>query len=288
MRLWQIVILNLFGLGLIDSLAAQQPNSFSERRAAAQMFHQQSQQRSGIIVPMYVYPANIHRNAEYNRLIEIKRRYEIVPIWVIVNPASGPGKEVDANYTKAIDRLKGAGCVVLGYVSTRYGERPKSDVERDVDRWETMYPATQGIFFDEMLYKDTPDAVQQQLHFNEYAHDQGFWPTVANPGTDTPGRFFAKNAADVFVVHEGSDWPTETRLHGDYFGGYSDFPPWTRSVLVHSMKELDTDRVSMMRKYARWFYVTERPFRPDDPQAQNPWDRLSQHMEALAKELATK
>ena len=25
-----------------------------------------------------------------------------MPIWVIVNPASGPGRQVDANYTKAM------------------------------------------------------------------------------------------------------------------------------------------------------------------------------------------
>jgi hypothetical protein len=43
---------------------------------------------------------------------------------VVVNPASGPGKAADANYTKAIDRLRGAGCVVLGYVTTNYGKRP--------------------------------------------------------------------------------------------------------------------------------------------------------------------
>src|SRR5262245_25712748 len=72
-----------------------------------QEFHARAQQRTGIIVPMYVYPANVHQNIEYNRLLDIKRRHETVPTWVIVNPSSGPGERVDPNYTKAIDRLQG-------------------------------------------------------------------------------------------------------------------------------------------------------------------------------------
>ena len=56
--------------------------------------------------------------------------YREVPFWVIVNPASGPGEAVDANYTKAIDRLIGAGCVVLGYVPTDYGRAPFEQVEK--------------------------------------------------------------------------------------------------------------------------------------------------------------
>ena len=110
-----------------------------------------------------------------------------MPFWVIVNPDSGPGPEVDANYTKAIDRLQGAGCLVLGYVTTSYGKRSASDVHTDIDRWGKLYPRTQGIFFDEMIYEDTEAAAQQQVKLNRYAHEQDYWPTVANPGTDTPG-----------------------------------------------------------------------------------------------------
>ena len=83
-----------------------------------------------MLVPLYVYPADVHTNPAYNRLMDLKRRYETVPMWVIVNPASGPGERVDANYTKAIDRLRGAGCVVLGYVTTSYGKRTRPRCRR--------------------------------------------------------------------------------------------------------------------------------------------------------------
>lgn len=264
--------------------AADEPNA-AARRERAQQFHLRAQERTGVLVPLYVYPADIHTNPVYNRLIDVKRRYETVPFWVIVNPASGPGNQVDANYTKAIDRLQGAGCVVLGYVTTSYGKRPAADVHADIDRWLKMYPRTQGIFFDEMIYEDTEAAAKYQAALNRYAREAGCWPTVANPGAETPGRYFAADAADVIVVHEGNDWPDETRLKGDYFGGYSDYPPFTRAVLVYSQSKFDPRALQMVRRHARWVYVTDDRYVPNDPQADNPWDTLSKHVDAVCEQL---
>ena len=38
----------------------------------------------------------------------------------IVNPASGPGKRVDANYTKVLEQAKKSKVTLIGYVSTKY------------------------------------------------------------------------------------------------------------------------------------------------------------------------
>src|SRR5436190_7069951 len=203
-----IVLLLILEIFARTAPAADEPNA-AARRERAQQFHLRAQERTGLLVPLYVYPADIHTNRVYNRLIDIKRRYATVPFWVIVNPASGPGNAIDANYTKAIDRLQGAGCVVLGYVTTSYGKRPAADVHADIDRWLKMYPRTQGIFFDEMIYEDTEAAAKYQAALNRYAREAGCWPTVANPGAETPGRYFAADAADVIVVHEGNEWPDE-------------------------------------------------------------------------------
>jgi hypothetical protein len=233
---------------------------------------------------MYVYPDNVEKNPAYQRLADLKRRHESVPMWVIVNPASGPGKRVDANYTRAIDRLRGAGCVVLGYVTTSHGKRTEAQVKKDIDQWLELYPRCHGIFFDEMRNEDTEAAVAYQAALNRYAHDAGCWPTVANPGTDTPGRYFGI-AADVIVVHEGGDWPKEERLKGDHPGGYVDHPPFTRAVLVHSQPKLDLSLLRMVRQHARWVYLTEGLLRPGDPAAANPWDRVSRHLEAICEQL---
>lgn len=266
--------------------AADGPEDPAARRERAEEFHVLSQQRTGLLVPLYAYPADVHTNPTYNRLIALKRRHEAVPVWVILNPASGPGEKADGNYAKAVDRLVGAGCVVLGYVSTGYGKVPAADVTRDVDRWRELYPRVHGVFFDEMNYEDTPEASAGQVALTRHAAAVGFWPTVANPGADTPGRYFTSAAADVIVVHEGPTWPEEPRLAGDYFGGYADHPPSTRAVLVHSQAELDRAAVRAARRHVRWVYATDAPFRPGDPAAANPWDRLPGHLDELFEELA--
>ena len=276
-----------FMMGLLAPVLAQQdPSTVRAIENRARAFEQSGQQRTGILAPLYVYPADIHTNPVYNRLIDLKRRYETIPFRVIVNPASGPGKQIDANYTKAIDRLLGAGCVVLGYVPTDYGKRAYGDVQKDIEAWRTLYPRVQGIFFDEMVYEDNQASVEIQARFNKIARSNGFWPTIANPGTDTPGRYFEADTADVIIVHETETWPTETKLKGDYFGGYSDYPPWTRGVLVHSQPQLDRQRLAMTRKYARWVYITDDVYRINDPKADNPWDTLSTHMELMCELLA--
>ena len=251
-----------------------------------QRFNQQASQKMGLLIPLYIYPANIHTNADYNRVMELKRQYSEVPFWVIVNPASGPGTEVDANYTKAIDRLIGAGCVVLGYVPTNYGKIPEKEVQRDLDAWRRMYPRVHGVFFDEMIYEDTDVAVNHQKQLNSIAHGMGYWPTVGNPGTSTPGRYFANEAADVIVVHEADHSPAEAQLHGDYFGGYSDFPPTTRATLMYSQTKCDPDAIKMARRYSRWIYVTQDTYKINDPKHPNPWDDLSIHLETMCRVLA--
>jgi len=254
-----------------------------QRIEQSQRFHDFSQQPTGLLIPLYVYPANIHTNEAYNRLIELKKDHPRVPVWAILNPGSGPGKQVDANYTKAIDRLRGAGIVCLGYVSTEYGKRAVADVQRDLDTWHKFYPKIQGVFFDEMQYDDTPAAAARQKQFREQATSRGYWPTVANPGAPTPERYFAEEVADVIVVHEGTDYPTEEVLKGDYFGGNADFPPWMRAALVHSRPTFEQEEFGVIKKYTRWVYVTDDVLR--NPKADNPWDKLTSYLEQLFADL---
>jgi hypothetical protein len=258
----------------------------ARRRQESQQFHLRAQERTGVLIPMYIYPSDIHKNAAYNRLMELKRRYKTVSMWVVLNCASGPGNQTDGNYTKAIDRLRGAGCMVLGYVATSYAKRSQADVRKDIDQWLKLYPRIQGIFFDEMIYEDTEAGARYQTALTQYAHDAGCWPTVANPGADTPGRYFAAEAADVILIHEGNSWPAEERLKGDYFGGYADYPPFTRGVLLHSQAKLDQASLRMASKYVRWVYVTDAIYKPGNAATANPWNRLSKHLEELCAQLA--
>ncbi len=270
-----------------SSFAEAQDNRGEQKTSVAtsQLFHARASQKAGLLIPLYIYPENVHTNDSWNRVMDLKRTYAEVPFWVIVNPASGPGNAVDANYTKGIDRLIGAGCVVLGYVSTSYGKRDASMVQEDLATWRKLYPRVHGVFFDEMVYDDKASGVDHQVRLNEMAHVMGYWPTVGNPGTDTPGRYFADNAADVIVIHEAKEWPTEQKLHGNYFGGYSDYPPFTRATLMYGQNKLDAKTVQATIRHARWIYVTQDTYFPNDAANPNPWDELSVHLEDLCRVL---
>lgn len=240
-----------------------------------------AQQPTGLLIPLYLYPADIYTNKTFNRLIELKLAHPQVPVCVILDPDNGPGKQADANYKYAARRLRGAGCVILGYVSTAYAKQPLEQVMADTDRWREFYDAIDGIFLDEQAY----DADEAHLVYYEkatqHAHKQGYWPVFANPGTNQIEPYFQRATADVIVVHENENYPDAKTLRGDYFGGHADYPPYRRASLVHSMAKLNEAQVQTMARYTRWIYVTDDMYKANTPGAENPWDSLSSHTQKL-------
>jgi hypothetical protein len=67
---------------------------------------------------------------------------------VIINPASGPGASTDPQYAQVIAQARAAGIIVLGYVSTSYGQRPEADVIADVNGYYNLYSLS-GIYLAE-------------------------------------------------------------------------------------------------------------------------------------------
>jgi hypothetical protein len=67
---------------------------------------------------------------------------------VIINPASGPGTSTDPQYAQVIAQARAAGIIVLGYVSTSYGQRPEADVVADINSYYDLYSLS-GIYLAE-------------------------------------------------------------------------------------------------------------------------------------------
>jgi hypothetical protein len=67
---------------------------------------------------------------------------------VIINPASGPGTSTDPGYAQVIAQARAAGIIVLGYVSTSYGQRPEADVIADINKYYDLYSMS-GIYLAE-------------------------------------------------------------------------------------------------------------------------------------------
>src|SRR5262245_25171375 len=146
-----------------------------------------------LLVPAYFYPAG-KGDEEWDKLIAAAHR---VPIVAIVNPASGPGKLADPNYEKLLARAKEAKRLTLiGYVTTSYAKRPAEDVQADVDQWLKLYPAIQGIFFDEQA--SGAEQVQYQTRLYEHVRKtRKLKLVITNPGTTCDEGFVAKPATDA-------------------------------------------------------------------------------------------
>ncbi|VDC03830.1 unnamed protein product [Peniophora sp. CBMAI 1063] len=142
--------------------------------------------------------------AQYDPIVSQAQAHPNVDFYTIINPDNGPLSTSDLypNYATCIPELKNAGTnsFVLGYVSTKNGNRAVSDVEADIDTyasWSTSYRPT-GIFFDEV--PDGAKKVSQYASYATYARDAGFNFIVFNPGTTANSGYFSP--ADLVVTFE--------------------------------------------------------------------------------------
>lgn len=233
---------------------------------------------TGIIIPFYIYPSSIYTNTDYNNLIELKKKYHDVPLIVVLNPSSGPGSVADGNYTAAIQRLRGAGITVIGYVSTNYTVNSIASVKSDIDDWVTLYPDIQGIFFDEMTNDADDTHVDYYAELTVYCHyDKNLYPTVGNPGANQLERYFTTLTSDIILIHENSTIPTIADIKGDFDGGHSDFEYMKRGAILYNQSDLPWTSADVsageaymeeLRKYLGWLYFT-------DDNLPNPYDTYS-------------
>jgi Spherulation-specific family 4 len=217
--------------------------------------------RLRLLVPAYFYPVRDGLK-DWQRLSDAAVD---VPIVAIVNPASGPGKKVDATYQDVLAKARKAGVTLIGYVSTSYAKRPAADVKADVDRWVEFYPNIQGIFFDEQTSR--ADKVDYYADLAQHARgkiDKAL--IVANPGTVCASEYLTKPTADVVCVFE----------HHTEFDKFK-LPTWAEKLPAERFAALPykTADAELMRTRVAaavsgkigYLYVT-------DDEGNNPWDRL--------------
>ena len=196
---------------------------------------------------------------------------------LVINPASGPGAQVDAAYAQVTQAARAAGITVLGYVSTSYGSRDAAAVTADIHAYFDRY-AVSGIFLDEAPGTATCGALQ--AHYAALAAVvKGRAPggvVVLNPGTDTCEGYLS--FADILCTFEG-----EVPAYDAYV-----LPAWMQAWpqdrflhLVHNVPAWDAQRVTALTRERRagWVYVT-------DDVLPNPWDTLPSYFESERSWLA--
>jgi len=219
------------------------------------------QTRTNMLVPAYFYPAGDGLK-HWDQLFEAAPR---APIVAIVNPASGPGKEADPNYTKIIERGRESPIVLLGYVTSSYAKRPLAEVKADIDVWMRLYPDVLGIFVDEQA------SAEEHLQYYEsiYKHireQHKFKIVITNPGVACSEKYFAKPAIDVACLFEGPRAVDVKELPR-----WLDKQGWSRAaILAYKAPTAERMRQSIAaaaEKKVGFIYIT-------DTEGANPWDRL--------------
>lgn len=224
----------------------------------------QERSRLTILVPAYSYPAGSGL-AFWNQLLASGRE---VPIVVIANPNSGPGANVDENYTKIIGKAQRAAVRVIGYVSTGYAKRKPSAVKSDIDKWKEFYPTIDGFFVDEQ--SSDAEHLASYLAISKHARrvvDKSL--IVSNPGTICAKEFAASGAFDVICVFENSTGYDRFRL-----------PEWNIQNLKTEFAALphtQADAATALR------YVRESPAKGisylyiTHDRLPNPWNELANY-----------
>jgi hypothetical protein len=132
---------------------------------------------------------------------------------VVMNPDNGPGSSRNPGIARTVRAAQSVGITVVGYVFTRYAQRPLTAVEADVDAYYRWYHVN-GIFFDQATTGCAEEPYYAAL--NQYVKGMGgVARTILNPGTQTNQCYV--RAADILVTFEGSD--------GEYLRSYS-APAW--------------------------------------------------------------
>ena len=221
-----------------------------------------------ILLPLYIYPNWYEpENYVWSNVVDAAVK---VPITAIINPNNGPdGKPPNDDYKKGIADLRQADITILGYVYTKYGDRPKEEVIQDIILYARYYDLD-GIFLDESAsnaqqvdyYQEIYNYIKQHTHLNR---------VIINPGTHIDEKYLTKPATDTAVIFENYPQPWEQYQSQPYTKNYR---AQHFAILIHSVAD-----PAKMEKYidlaiARnmgYIYVTDDS--PDNEDG-DPWNSL--------------
>jgi hypothetical protein len=215
--------------GALDSTAANDDGGLRTAREA----------RLTALVPAYFYPAG-RRLADWARLADAARS---IPLEVILNPSSGPGKTQDPRYVAVVAALRRSGARVLAYVDSDYGRRTPAAVETDLRTYLNFYELD-GFFIDRMA--NTPAAVDYYLSVRSLIRRiDPRLAVVGNPGSPTLPAYL--DAADTLVTFEGSARifaDSEPRRAAPWI---ADKSPGRFGVIVHGVATVGAARDALAR-----------------------------------------
>lgn len=245
--------------------------------------------KTGIHVPLYSWPyrtVNGQRvlHEAWQALIDLRKAVPDIEVLAKVNPDNGDfglgiglladtimaGAKPNAEMQRGIDALAAAGCKVAGYVYSLYGQRDPAIIKQRMALYRRLYPKVAQVMIDEMFYRDT-SKVAYYKDLRDHAIALGFESVMANPGTKAPLEY--ASAVDCVIIYEDVGFPSDAVL-ADRTGNL----PKDRFALDAHSTTYDSARVRACCKRVRWIFVT------NDGSDGNPYDEVSPHLQAAAKD----
>jgi hypothetical protein len=220
----------------------------------------------GIAIPAYFYPGTLWTTATSST-----PRTSIM----IMNPNSGPGTSQDANYVKAVTAAQAAGIKVLGYVSTRYGQRPVQEAVNNIYAYKTWY-GVDGIFLDETRADAAGVSYYKALAKYIRGSKGGF--VMLNPGVIPTEEYI--RMADTSIVFEDSytdylGWAPVSWMYKYPAGKFTHLVYGTTGTQLANALTLSRNRNAGM------IYITNDVLN-------NPWDTLPSYWSAKLSIMTSK
>lgn len=142
------------------------------------------------LAPLYVYP--FPESPIWKKFLTLRHTHAVV-----INPSDGYKRNLNTadknNWIWAVNACHRAGITTIGYLSTKWGERPMQELLSEIAAYRVDFGIT-GFFLDE--------AATSMVHLPYYAElrrvIQGM--VVLNPGTQTDHRYFS--VADIIITRE--------------------------------------------------------------------------------------
>lgn len=183
----------------------------------------------------------------------------------VMNPASGPGTDVNSDWTAVSNHARNNGHRVVGYVDTNYATRLMGDVVADIDKYYLWY-GVDGVFFDRMS-NNVADKIYYQAIYSAAKSKSGTVLVVGNPGATatTDWQVKAPKSADMLVNFEDTESNYMTWTPPVWVNSY---PAATFAHLVHAATDLAGVIARSRTTRAAYRYVTNDVL-------PNPWDTLA-------------
>ncbi len=212
-----------------------------------------------ISIAAYFYPGSL-----WTQAINANPKVD----FMVMNPASGSGMIPISDYVTTIAAARQRGILIYGYISTRYGQRPQTEIQQEITNYRNWYNVD-GIFLDESSSQLADLTYYQNLA--AFIRTQPNSKVILNPGVYPDQAYM--NVGDVILVYEGSSKNYLNSQVPSWISNYNPNKFWHMIYNAPSFQLQQLIDISKQRR-AGHIYITE-------DRLPNPYDTLPKYWSRL-------